>query len=89
MALVIWLENANNVGREVDAKTLFNDLRGIAESEKFDWDYKSTIGFAKRLKNVFSNLAQLLTAVERKDKHGRKYYSFSPIKEKVADGVTE
>jgi len=89
ISLVLWLEKQDNVGREVDAKTLFNELSNIAESEKLDWNYKSTISFAKRLTNINSNLVQVLGAKEIKDSRGRKYYCFYPIVPKVVDGMTE
>jgi hypothetical protein len=88
LCLALWLQNQTNVGREINSKTLFDELSVIAEKEKIGWDYKSTISFAKRLNNVGSNLKQLLGLDIRKDNRGRKYYAFGLLDVKASDGVT-
>lgn len=89
LCLGVWLQDTDNLGKEVDASTLYKELSKIAEFDHIEWSYKSTMSFAKRLNNIGSNLKQLVGFEIRKDNRERNFYSFGLRDLRVNDGVTK
>lgn len=87
ICLTTWLENPDNINREVNSRTLYNELAAIAQTEQIEWTYTSAISLGKRLNNIKSNIAQLIPFHVRTDPRRRNFYKFHSD-ERVNDEVT-
>jgi hypothetical protein len=77
--LSLWLEEAGNHGRQVNADELHKELGKVAEKEKTLFIYKSARSLAQRLANVESNLRAMFHVESDRDAHSKsKRYAFRP-----------
>jgi hypothetical protein len=78
--LSYWLDVKTNPGREVDAATLFEELKSLAAMNKLKWTYTSPRSLAQRLRNVLHNLKAAFRVEVVPDKHNKQQkYKFNRL----------
>ena len=58
--LLVWLENPNNIGKEVASGTLYNNLQFTATQGDLDFAFKNSKTFGRRLKQLFPAICEAL-----------------------------
>ncbi|MHC4533481.1 MAG: toprim domain-containing protein [Planctomycetota bacterium] len=58
--LLVWLENPDNIGKEVASGTLYKNLQFIANQEDLDFAFKNSKTFGKHLKQIFPSIKEYL-----------------------------
>lgn len=80
VSLDIWMNNSQNIGREVDSKTLFRELSTICKAQNLSWNYKNARSLAQRITNIESNLSDFFRIATRVESSGRrKVYRFERL----------
>jgi hypothetical protein len=78
--LHLWLDTPANHGRQVDAKTLHQELAKVATQNQKEFGYPSGRSLGQRLRNVVPNLQTYFDVDVDTDTHRKqKLYGFRPL----------
>jgi hypothetical protein len=78
--LEIWIENPNNVEREVKVSQLFDEFSTIALEHKIGFSFKSARSMGMHLRHVLSNFQNYFDITERQINRAW-HYTFRPKSE--------
>jgi hypothetical protein len=70
-----WLEDGANAKKDVDARKLFEELKGIAKNKEFDWKCNSPRALGQKLVHLRSNLEQVFKFESKPASGNRKVYA--------------